>query len=285
MFAKDPKTISLIEVGETVKANYLNDTKKLSTIYLTDAISLINNCEINFKNVRNRRVHIELTLMQLASLNFDGEKKNYIIPASKIKKNISNIDVSENISKETKIDISYKKNEIDNYSEIENKAENGLKRNDIDPLEPVSSYSLSSIALKKAASKILKPNKKIIKSEEIFKLETLKKYLKEYVENLNNEGKKNIASILSMNPIKLKENNKILFKVANEMNRVEVNLEKEKLLPFLKKHLRNDKIKLEVEIFENRKQEQIHTATEKYQYLLKLNPQLEELIKKFNLDF
>ena len=69
------------------------------------------------------------------------------------------------------------------------------------------------------------------------------------------------------------------------MNRVEVNLEKEKLLPYLKKHLRNDKIKLEVEIFENRKQEQIQTATEKYQYLLKLNPQLKELRKKFNLDF
>ena len=302
MFAKDPKTISLLEVGETEKANYLNDTKKLSTIYLIDAISLINNCEINFKNIRNRRVHIELTLMQLASLHFDGEKKNYIIPASKIENNISNfesnllskksldvisnIDVSENSSKETKNDISYKKNELGNYSEIENRAENDLKRKDIDhPLEPVSSFSLSSIALKKAASKILKPNKRIIKSEEKFKLESLKKYLKKYVENLNNEGKKNIASILSMNPIKLKENNKIIFKVANEMNRVEVNLEKEKLLPYLKKHLRNDKIKLEVEIFENRKQEQIQTATEKYQYLLKLNPQLKELRKKFNLDF
>ena len=302
MFAKDPKTISLLEVGETEKANYLNDTKKLSTIYLIDAISLINNCEINFKNIRNRRVHIELTLMQLASLHFDGEKKNYIIPASIIENNISNfesnllskksldfisnIDLSENSSKETKNDISYKKNELGNYSEIENRAENDLKRKDIDhPLEPVSSFSLSSIALKKAASKILKPNKKIIKSEEKFKLESLKKYLKKYVENLNNEGKKNIASILSMNPIKLKENNKIIFKVANEMNRVEVNLEKEKLLPYLKKHLRNDKIKLEVEIFENRKQEQIQTATEKYQYLLKLNPQLKELRKKFNLDF
>ena len=69
------------------------------------------------------------------------------------------------------------------------------------------------------------------------------------------------------------------------MNRVEVNIEKERLLPFLKKHLKNDKIKIEVEISENPKQEQIYTPTEKYQYLLQLNPQLEELRKKFNLDF
>ena len=40
-----------------------------------DAITLINSFEINYKNVKNKRVHIELGLMQLASLHFDGEKK------------------------------------------------------------------------------------------------------------------------------------------------------------------------------------------------------------------
>merc|ERR1711991_849994 len=89
MFAKDKKTLTLLEVSESVKANYLNNTEKISINYLIDAISLVNNCEINIKNVSERRVHIELTLMQLASLHFDGEKKNYIIPASKIKNNFS----------------------------------------------------------------------------------------------------------------------------------------------------------------------------------------------------
>jgi len=47
----------------------------LSTAYLLDAIEIINTCEIHYKNARNRRVHVELTLMQLASLHFNGEKK------------------------------------------------------------------------------------------------------------------------------------------------------------------------------------------------------------------
>ena len=89
MFAKDKKTLTLLEVSESAKANYLNNTENISTNYLIDAISLVNNCEINLKNISERRVHIELTLMQLASLHFDGEKKNYIIPASKIKNNFS----------------------------------------------------------------------------------------------------------------------------------------------------------------------------------------------------
>ena len=120
---------------------------------------------------------------------------------------------------------------------------------------------------------------KNIEFEETFKLEAVKKHLNEHVENLKNEGENNLASIISMNPIS-NENYNILFTVANEMNRVEVNIEKERLLPFLKKRLKNDKIKLEVKSLKNEKQEQIYTPTEKYQYLLKLNPQLEELHEK-----
>ena len=305
MFAKDKKTLTILEVSESAKANYLNNTENISTNYLIDAISLVNDCEINLKNVSERRVHIELTLMQLASLHFDGEKKNYIIPASKIKNNFpvkesnslnqkkSNIisNTNQNLrSFNEKKDLNNKSKTTHNSSSsidsnLNGNVKNELKKRNINPLKPVSSFSLSSIALKNAISKTIEPNKKNIELEENFNIEAVTKYLNQYVENLKTEGKKNIASILSMNPISLSDNYKIHFKVANEMNRVEVNIEKERLLPFLKKHLKNDKIKIEVEISENPKQEQIYTPTEKYQYLLQLNPQLEELRKKFNLDF
>lgn len=305
MFAKDKKTLTILEVSESAKENYLNNTENISTNYLIDAISLVNNCEINLKNVSERRVHIELTLMQLASLHFDGEKKNYIIPASKIKNNFpvkesnslnqkkSNIisNTSQNLrSFNEKKDVNNKSKTTHNSSRsidsnLNGNVKNELKKRNINPLKPVSSFSLSSIALKNAISKTIEPNKKKIELKENFNIEAVNNYLNQYVENLKTEGKKNIASILSMNPISLSENYKIHFKVANEMNRVEVNIEKERLLPFLKKHLKNDKIKIEVEISENPKQEQIYTPTEKYQYLLQLNPQLEELRKKFNLDF
>jgi DNA polymerase-3 subunit gamma/tau len=75
MLAKDPKTTPLMEVGEAVKESYLRDTKEMATDYLMDAIALLNTCELNYKSVRNKRVHVELTLMQLASLHTDGEKK------------------------------------------------------------------------------------------------------------------------------------------------------------------------------------------------------------------
>ena len=58
-----------------------------------------------------------------------------------------------------------------------------------------------------------------------------------------------------MNPVKLDDNNDVIFTVANEMNRVEINIEKEKLLPFLHKKLNNFKIKIKVNIDEVEKDE------------------------------
>src|SRR5690606_37472453 len=46
-------------------------------------------CDLKFKSSKNQRLLVELTLMQLASITHDGEKKNsgpYIIPASYFRK-------------------------------------------------------------------------------------------------------------------------------------------------------------------------------------------------------
>ena len=75
MLAKDPKTLLLMEVSSSVKEEYTSATATLSSNYILDAIKLINCCEVEYRNCQNKRVHVELYLMQLASLHFNGEKK------------------------------------------------------------------------------------------------------------------------------------------------------------------------------------------------------------------
>jgi DNA polymerase-3 subunit gamma/tau len=151
---------------------------------------------------------------------------------------------------------------------------------------PVSNFSLSSIALKKAASKVVQrtiPEQE--QPKDPFELEDLKALWKEYIDQLKKERKLNIASILSMNNIELENTDQILFTVANEMNKVEVNREMEQLLPFIRKRLNNFAIQIKLSVSENVKEETVYSPTEKYQYLLKLNPALEDLKNKFDLDF
>lgn len=72
---KNPSTLSLLEVGETAQNLYTEQAQKTSTTFLLEAIQLANECDYKYKTSQNQRLSVELCLMQLASINFDGEKK------------------------------------------------------------------------------------------------------------------------------------------------------------------------------------------------------------------
>jgi DNA polymerase-3 subunit gamma/tau len=75
MLCKEIKTIPLLEISESLQKEHEEQAKKLTLNYLLDALDLAHDCELNFKNSNNKRLHVELCVMQLASLHFDGEKK------------------------------------------------------------------------------------------------------------------------------------------------------------------------------------------------------------------
>ena len=83
MVCKNPKTINLLEVGEATKMKYFEQSKQTGMEFLLQGIDMANQCDLKYKSSRNQRLLVELCLMQLASITFDGEKKKsepYIIP-------------------------------------------------------------------------------------------------------------------------------------------------------------------------------------------------------------
>ena len=78
LVAKDKATINLLEVGDNAKKKYLNQSSKASISVLIQSIEKANQCELNYKISKNQRLLVELTLMQIASITFDGEKKNHL---------------------------------------------------------------------------------------------------------------------------------------------------------------------------------------------------------------
>ena len=302
ILAKDSKTLHLLEVGEELKLEYAEISKKLLHTKILESIELINKSEINFRNVRNKRVHVELTLMRLASIEYGSEKKNdqssnnSKLPISKANNNLelsSKIEERKNIlndvpnefietEKNRSSDTNFKKKEV---IETKKKTSNTNRLDKNEKHGKISRYSLSSIKVQRSLKEIKKiKNDGHDLAEEKFKLEDLKVVIQEYIEQLKKEGKRNLISILNMNPVKL-DNNNVVFTVANELNRVEINLEKEKLLSFICNKLNNFKIAVKVNISEIEKEKIIFTQKEKYQHLLKINPSIETLRKKFDLEY
>jgi DNA polymerase-3 subunit gamma/tau len=76
MVCQHPDTILLLEVGEAAQQLYRDQSKSTSTSFLLRGLEIANDCDLKYKTSKNQRLLVELTLMKLASIDFDGEKKN-----------------------------------------------------------------------------------------------------------------------------------------------------------------------------------------------------------------
>jgi len=75
LVCKNPATLVLLEAGEQAQMMYGQQAHKCHSDFLLKAIEIANDCDLKFKSSQNQRLLVELTLMQLCSINFDGEKK------------------------------------------------------------------------------------------------------------------------------------------------------------------------------------------------------------------
>lgn len=75
MVCKTPETINLLEIGDHGKQLFYNQSQQTSMPFLLQAIEIANDCDLKYKSSQNQRLLVELCLMQLASLSFEGEKK------------------------------------------------------------------------------------------------------------------------------------------------------------------------------------------------------------------
>jgi len=73
--AKDQKTHTLLELGQGIQEKYQQQAQSIESDWLLEALEILNQCEIAYKSSQNKHLHVELSLMQLASLHFNGEKK------------------------------------------------------------------------------------------------------------------------------------------------------------------------------------------------------------------
>ncbi len=75
LVAQNPATRSLLEMGEAAQLLYGQQAQKVTPEFLLKGIQLANDCDLKYKVSQNQRLLVELALMQIASITFDGEKK------------------------------------------------------------------------------------------------------------------------------------------------------------------------------------------------------------------
>ena len=68
LMAKDPQTLPLLEVSDQQRQRYAEQAKKADTRFLYQALKLMNLCDINYRQSSNKRLLVELTLIEVAQI-------------------------------------------------------------------------------------------------------------------------------------------------------------------------------------------------------------------------
>ena len=264
LVSKDSKSMALFDSDEETKSQFKKASSKIDIDYLIECIEITNNFDINYSKSINQNLLLELTLMKLASLNHNDEKKKFnykIIPASYFN---SSLVIEKKTTKQGKNDIKPKLNvkitQLSNsglsLKSLEKKEENNTISNSMDPevdLEENPYTEADIIAL-----------------------------WEKYSDMMEKKGRFNIASILRIDKPKLLENT-IKLTLPNSINKVELGIEKKEILDFIRKNLKNNNICIDLIVDEKIEKKLVYTDKDKYALMKKKNPNLEKLKNSFNL--
>lgn len=73
LVSREPATLPLLEVSADVRDRYRDQAQKCPERFLIRAIKLCNECDLNYRVSKNKRLLVELTLIQLAQLTEEGD--------------------------------------------------------------------------------------------------------------------------------------------------------------------------------------------------------------------
>ena len=68
LVSRDAQTLPLLEVAQSVRQRYQEQAMRCSTKFIYRALKLCNNCDINYRTARNKRLLVEITLIEVAQL-------------------------------------------------------------------------------------------------------------------------------------------------------------------------------------------------------------------------
>jgi len=271
----------LLEVGDNAKKKYLVQSEKSDLRFLIRAIEIANDCDLKYKTSKNQRLLVELTLMQLASITFDGEKKNnkpYIIASLHFNTGVVSKPIFiPKLEPAKKAPILTRKIELAPQKEIVKPVLKNVNRRP-------SSLSLTSVNRKKEIEVIE------VEYEEVeglpsdaFKEDKAVLLWKQYTKKLIEQGKKSVASIMNASQPTVK-NNEIHLELPNSLMKDQLERAKGPLLKYLRENLNNFKTNIVIDVNEEVTKKFAYTPQEKYEKLKEKNNALALLKKTFDLD-
>ena len=312
LVCKDEVTLILFEVGASIRERYKEMAKRCPDQLLFKAIELANTCDLNYRASRNKRLLLELTLIQLCQLSNAGQaaddKKKGVIepiasgapgqsvsqgvqaspPGQPVRQPVQSSGYPGSPASQQPADTGNNKGRV--------VTSNMPSSATVIPQPPAATppkrpsrpqhlgTSLKEIGVEKPKNQMgQQENRTVQEMVNQFTEEDLVRCWDAYATNGIIDKKVYLKNtMINCKPV-LQENYFFEVGVHNPGQQDELSNGCVDLLNYLRAQLRNTRIQMRVRIIETNEKHLAYTATEKFEHLLTVNPVLGKLKDEFNL--
>ena len=300
LMAKDPLTLPLLEVSEQARQRYQEQAQKADTRFLYGALRLTNQCDINYRQSSNKRLLVELTLIEIAQLTQPDEGPSNGRKPRRLKSLFKQLIRQAQPTMKPAPQVAAAAPKNPNMSGVGNPGAPGSPENPGNPGAPgnpakaptlkVSSLGLSWNNLRNQSRpqkmQILPgtPGAEASKDEqEQFSQDDLELQWMSMCNRMPQKLSGIAARMKNMNPT-IVQMPAVEVVVPNEIVRDEMEHIKGSIISTLKLYLHNNAITLTMRVAEQGEREKILTRREQFQLMCSQNPAVEKLLQVFDLE-
>ena len=291
LMAADASTLKLIETSDVLRQRYAEQARKCSAKFLYSALKILNECDLKYRQSSNKRLLVELTLIEVAQIQQPDDEGVGRGPKKKLKSLFKNI-MTNAVQSETAPQVAGTVRTVLSSTTQKSQANQPMEAPKAETVNlSAPKVSLSGLGMsfesilngKKEKRMDISTEKKTTENETFtlsdLRLQWLAMCNRMESANMGGMAKrlKNIVPSITVYP-------SIELVVENEMLRKELDDIKKRLEVTMAKHLHNGNITLSVRLAEQTEKRKILTPKENFEEMLEYSKSLRILAEKLNLE-
>ena len=290
LMAADTSTLKLIETSDAMRQRYAEQAKKCPVKFLYSALKILNECDVKYRQSSNKRLLVELTLIEVAQIQQPDDEGVGRGPKKKLKTLFKNI-MTNAVQSEAAPQVAGTVRPVLSATAQKSQTSQSSTAPKAETVQPSApKVSLSGLGMsfesilhgKKEKKTEIQVEKKTTENQD-FTLSDLRLQWLSMCNRMESANMGGMAKRLKNIVPTITEYPNIELVVENEMLRKELNDIKKRLEVTMAKHLHNGNITLSVRLAEQTEKRKILTPKENFEEMLESSKAFRLLAEKLEL--
>ena len=274
LVSKDAATAQLLETSDAIRQHYQQQATRCNARWIFNALDIMNTCDIHFRTAKNKRLTVELALVKLCRLVEVPEVQTVVTPVKPV-------------AQSTPQPATKPAPQVAPKSEPQPQVSQPQVPKAKPASLPISMPSIPSISIKQSSSPSAQPvvNETTPQAKEQRNTPFTVDQLIDAWAGLSNyfPGEERLNAMLTTLVPELVSPEICRITVANPWQKQEFGKFGKRVMDIVRDRLKNDNLRLQVEVGDYTKTTRAYTSSEKYKVLVEMNPHVAELKSRLNL--